>query len=327
MFKLGVKVPEPYLCVQYMKEIAAENNVKWDDSSMMHTVETPTGLNPQQSNMNLQPSFQMNPYQQQQQQQNVQMNPYQQQQQSTYTPNEFESKLDPLQYINDLKKKQNQVKSTGYQVNFNPESDPNQIPDFITSGNPNLFVNEPSPFNQEELYQQQLQLKELMRKQQEMDDLKKLQLQQKQSTHDFFKPEAKQTQFTDFEELKNQLQDQNRQSMSNLTKKDLGYNPSQSMIDFEKEMNGLGVNTKTTVTSNNLLDFENEFSQLNNQPQQNFQSNPFDDIIPETKPFVKPTVQQPKTEEPKFVDEFSGFDDGMDFDDLQARFESLKNRE
>jgi vacuolar protein sorting-associated protein IST1 len=34
MFKLGVKVPEPYLCVQYLKQIAEENNIEWADSSV-----------------------------------------------------------------------------------------------------------------------------------------------------------------------------------------------------------------------------------------------------------------------------------------------------
>ncbi|KAL0480190.1 vacuolar protein-sorting protein IST1 [Acrasis kona] len=33
MFKLGVKVPEPYLCVQYLKQIAEENNIEWADSA------------------------------------------------------------------------------------------------------------------------------------------------------------------------------------------------------------------------------------------------------------------------------------------------------
>lgn len=33
MFKLSVKVPEPYLCVQYLKQIAEENNIEWADSS------------------------------------------------------------------------------------------------------------------------------------------------------------------------------------------------------------------------------------------------------------------------------------------------------
>jgi vacuolar protein sorting-associated protein IST1 len=33
MFKLGVKVPEPYLCVQYLKQIAEENNIEWADST------------------------------------------------------------------------------------------------------------------------------------------------------------------------------------------------------------------------------------------------------------------------------------------------------
>ena len=35
MFKLGVKVPEPYLCVEYLKEIARENGIEWDESSVL----------------------------------------------------------------------------------------------------------------------------------------------------------------------------------------------------------------------------------------------------------------------------------------------------
>ena len=336
MFKLGVKVPEPYLCVQYMKEIAAENNVQWDDSSMTATVETPIGLNQQQPQ----------PQQQQQQQQmqpsfNQQVNPYQQQQQyqqqPTYTQNDFESKLDPMQYVSELKKKQTEVKSSGYQVNFNPQSDPHQIPSFITSGNPNVFTNEYDNLNPEELSLQQQQLKELMRKQQEADELKRLKEQQNQTQlHDFFQPTPKQNDFVDFDDLKSQLQDQNRQSMSNLSKnkQDLGYNPSQSMIDFENEMTNLGVKTNTTTTSNDLLDFENQFSQLNQSKPipKNAEQNPFEPMEHQTStnPFQDLDFQVPqkKTEEPpKFVDEFSGFDEGMDFEDLQSRFESLKNRE
>jgi hypothetical protein len=44
MFKLGVKVPEPYLCVQYLKEIAREHNIKWDEDNVVTSVEV-TGLN------------------------------------------------------------------------------------------------------------------------------------------------------------------------------------------------------------------------------------------------------------------------------------------
>eukprot|EP01080_Neovahlkampfia_damariscottae_P003642 gene3642-6458_t len=330
MFKLGVKVPEPYLCVQYMKEIAAENNVQWDDSSMTATVETSMGLNPQQQQQqNIHPSFNqnVNPYSQQQQQQ-------QQNQQPTFTQNDFESKLDPIQYVNELKKKQNEVKSSGYQVNFNPQSDPHQVPSFITSGNPNVFQNEYDNLNEQELSLQQQQLKDLMKKQQESDQLKKLQQQQQHNqTHDFFQPAPTQNEFVDFDDLKSQLQDQNRQSISNLSKnkqQDLGYNPSQSMIDFEKEMSNLGVKTKTTETSNDLLDFENQLNKFNEpkpipkNAEQNFA--PFE---PSTNPFEEMQFDQKKTqkEEPKFVDEFSGFDEGMDFDDLQSRFESLKNRE
>eukprot|EP00761_Pharyngomonas_kirbyi_P009548 gb/GECH01009564.1/.p1 GENE.gb/GECH01009564.1/~~gb/GECH01009564.1/.p1 ORF type:complete len:372 (+),score=134.21 gb/GECH01009564.1/:1-1116(+) len=41
MFKLGVKVPEPYLCVQYLKDIAREHNVDWNDESAITAVEMP----------------------------------------------------------------------------------------------------------------------------------------------------------------------------------------------------------------------------------------------------------------------------------------------
>src|SRR5690606_4554044 len=41
MFKLGVKVPEPYLCVQYLKEIAREHDVKWDEENSIGSVDIP----------------------------------------------------------------------------------------------------------------------------------------------------------------------------------------------------------------------------------------------------------------------------------------------
>lgn len=33
IFKLGIKVPEPYLCVQYLEAIAREHNIEWEDTS------------------------------------------------------------------------------------------------------------------------------------------------------------------------------------------------------------------------------------------------------------------------------------------------------
>jgi vacuolar protein sorting-associated protein IST1 len=46
MFKLGVKVPEPYLCVQYLKEIAREHDVKWDEENSIGSVDMPGIYNP-----------------------------------------------------------------------------------------------------------------------------------------------------------------------------------------------------------------------------------------------------------------------------------------
>jgi vacuolar protein sorting-associated protein IST1 len=49
MFKLGVKVPEPYLCVQYLKQIAEENNIEWADSSEV-PISGNTGMPPHGGN-------------------------------------------------------------------------------------------------------------------------------------------------------------------------------------------------------------------------------------------------------------------------------------
>ena len=38
MFKLGVKVPEPYLCVQYLKQIATKYNIDWDVNSSISNI-------------------------------------------------------------------------------------------------------------------------------------------------------------------------------------------------------------------------------------------------------------------------------------------------
>ncbi len=59
LFKLSIRVPEPYLCVQYLKEISKEYNVDWDDSAMtneLSTLGTNIGmnLNPHSSNMSAQ---------------------------------------------------------------------------------------------------------------------------------------------------------------------------------------------------------------------------------------------------------------------------------
>ena len=39
MFKLDVKVPEPYLCIDYLREIAKENGIEWDDSNVVTDVD------------------------------------------------------------------------------------------------------------------------------------------------------------------------------------------------------------------------------------------------------------------------------------------------
>lgn len=44
MFKLSIRVPEPFLCVEYMKEIARENNIEWDETSVLGADQLPSSI-------------------------------------------------------------------------------------------------------------------------------------------------------------------------------------------------------------------------------------------------------------------------------------------
>jgi len=124
LFKLGVKVPEPYLCVQYMKEIARENNIKWEDTSFSSQSDQPIGLNDHQDfhgetiqpetskqNQDLQTQILLLQQQLELQQKFQQLNQQQSNQQSQQkvqniypTKQQQEDTFDPLSYVNDLKK-------------------------------------------------------------------------------------------------------------------------------------------------------------------------------------------------------------------------------
>jgi len=132
LFKLGVKVPEPYLCVQYMKEIARENNIKWEDTSFSSQSDQPIGLNDHQDfhgetiqpetskqNQDLQTQILLLQQQLELQQKFQQLNQQQSNQQSQQkvqniypTKQQQEDTFDPLSYVNDLKKKQGEKKCT-----------------------------------------------------------------------------------------------------------------------------------------------------------------------------------------------------------------------
>lgn len=235
LFKLGVKVPEPYLCVQYMKEIARENNIKWEDTSFSQQ-EQPTGLELNQDysgvNTTVPQSNQNQDLQQQilllQKQLELQQQLNQSKLQQDFTQQKIhqpivEEQFDPLTYVSDLKKKQTEktntpnVKSSGYQINFNPNSDPKQIPEFVTQDKNDIFTNQKDFLSPEELFEQQKQQKEVIDR----------------------------------------------------------------------------------VTSKEVDPFEELEKKLKNQ----------------------------NIKEEKSIDEFGGFDDGNDFDELQKRFEALKKKE
>lgn len=81
MFKLSVKVPEPYLCVQYLKEIAKEFNIEWDDSNAIQGVDQIAQLSqplPQQQPVQFMPPQPLIPQQGMQPQQPVDMTGFQQ---------------------------------------------------------------------------------------------------------------------------------------------------------------------------------------------------------------------------------------------------------
>lgn len=236
LFKLGVKVPEPYLCVQYMKEIARENNIKWEDTSFSQQ-EQPTGLDLNQDYHGVETNQQKSSQNQDLQQQILLLQKQlelQQQLNQSKLQNEFqqqkqqqpivEEQFDPLTYVSDLKKKQSNVstqpnvKSSGIQINFNPNSDPNQFPEFVNQDKKDIFTNQKNFLSPEELFEQQRQQKEVIDK----------------------------------------------------------------------------------ISSKNVDPFEELEKKLKSQNQK---------------------------EESKSIDEFGGFDDGNDFDELQKRFEALKKKE
>lgn len=170
LFKLSVRVPDPSLCVQYMKEIAKENNINWEDHSTSHE-EKPLGINDMMGGGNQfsgqiggQHTLQQQQMMLQQQQLALQQQLLQQQLQAQMfqqgTGNSNVGDLDPTTYVMDVKKKDKNgpnVKSSGYQINFNPESDPNQTPDFVNQGKKDIFSMQRDILSAEELKEQQLQ--------------------------------------------------------------------------------------------------------------------------------------------------------------------------
>jgi hypothetical protein len=142
MFKLGVKVPEALLCVQYLKEIAKENNINWDENVLFpkeeieEENEIKKGIN---EGMNYN--------------------------------SEYENNMLLLQKQQELIKKQqemlqkgNSIQSSGINVDFNPESlQTKQRPDFVTNNN-SVFQNQENYLTRDDLMDQSNQLMKLKEK-------------------------------------------------------------------------------------------------------------------------------------------------------------------
>ncbi|KAL9644553.1 hypothetical protein ABK040_009417 [Willaertia magna] len=148
MFKLDVKVPEPYLCIDYLREIAKENGIEWDDSNVVTDVDVHNPVpNSNLPPMNNNPSFSMpiepiqhnQPFQTQQFHQGTNLPP-------PYSINPNVNNNLPPPYMNDIRPNN----LSGYSVDFNPNQPityqdvPTLAPQGTTFGNTSGFGDDPN---------------------------------------------------------------------------------------------------------------------------------------------------------------------------------------
>ncbi|KAG2382934.1 hypothetical protein C9374_004901 [Naegleria lovaniensis] len=118
MFKLDVKVPEPYLCIDYLREIAKENGIEWDDSNVVTDVDVhnqqipPANINPALQTFSIptsEPIQHNQPFQTQQ---------FHQGPPPAYSPGLYNANSQPQFAPNTDLRPTNQ---SGYSVDFNPQ--------------------------------------------------------------------------------------------------------------------------------------------------------------------------------------------------------------
>jgi len=130
MFKLDVKVPEPYLCIDYLREIAKENGIEWDDSNVVTDVDVHNQPQAMNSAMNSNQTFSIPTSEPIQHNQPFQTQQFHQGPPPAYFP---PTNVPTNTFIPQDVRPSNQ---SGYSVDFNPHQPPmfNDIPSLAPQG-------------------------------------------------------------------------------------------------------------------------------------------------------------------------------------------------